>query len=313
MELASLLTFSNFLFVLSIGMIISAVIWLFGIYFMTIIILMPIQLIELILYTGLITLVTYSPTIFGDMAYVWAMLFTCGITATTVLTGYRTKLDSPTLFNFANMCIHGVVALYTKSSMTGFLSVCLLMALIGFQFGFGPGYVALGYSEPSVIPSATLASFIVMCGGAFVKINNIGGPIRLFMPGALWLGPLVYNLSMLILSSKYYNGVGDSAIGNSSKFGIYINMNILTIMSTLTSVFIGNMYDVSQLYGFAGTFMALFFLQKYGELMPHTVAAYAWGTLIIGILLYASNIYMRTEMMAGLAKYFNLLPAIPDV
>lgn len=303
MDIAGVITFSNFLFVLAIAMIVMAIIWLFGLYFVVIIASIPVVVIELILYATLSLCVWSAPGLFGNFAYIWGMLFAWGLSATTLLTGYRTNNDNTTLFYLINMFIHGVAGAHLQSSMICFSSVMFFMALIGFKFGFGVGYVVIGYDENDIIPSATLASLVVTFMGCFLKLNPISKIASLFVPGALWLGPLVFYVSLLILSSKYYPDKYNTQA--------YVNMNVITVIAGLCAVFFGNVYDISQLYGFGGTFFTIFLLEKYIELMPNIYEVYAWSTLALGIALYMANMYFRTELEnSGLDKYFHLLPAI---
>lgn len=140
MNILGLITFSNIIFVLSILMIVAASIWLFGIYFVAIIAILPVQTIELILYLGLGYSAYSSHVWFGpELGYIWALLFGAGLSATTLLTGVRSKSGNAFLFNFVNMMIHGLIGIHVGSTLICSVSVMFFMSLIGFQFGFGPG------------------------------------------------------------------------------------------------------------------------------------------------------------------------------
>lgn len=301
---SGLITFSNFTFVISIIMIVSAFAWLCGLYFVQIIVVMPIEVIELALY-GFLTLgIHLAPSLFGNLAYIWGLLFALGITATTVLTYRRfsTRTGILIYFNFVNMLIHAFVGVYLQSKMICFVSVAFFMSLIGFNMGVNPGLITVGYDDKRVAPSATFASAIVTLVGCYFKI--ISDPtMDLFVPGMLWLGPFVFNVSLLIMSSSYYY----------PKFSpVYTNMNILTILCGVSAVYFGNVLNISQLYGFGGTFFTIFLLEKYCEIMPNNSIVWAWSTLFFGALLYIINVHMRLEFDNGngLGKYFHILPII---
>lgn len=290
--LAGLLTFSNFTFVISIMMIVSTVVWLFGLYFIQIIATMPLQLIEIALYGFLSLGIHQAPVLFGNLAYIWGLLFAFGLTATTVLTGARTKTGNITLLDFVNMLIHGFVGVYLESKMICFVSVMFLMSLIGFNER---------HEEKNIAPSATFASAIVTFLGCYFKLHPIE-TLDLFVPGMLWLGPFVFYISLLIMSSLYYHNKFSPA---------YTNMNIITILCGVSAVYFGNVLDISQLYGFGGTFFTIFLLEKYCEIMPNNSIVWAWSTLFFGGLLYMFNVHMRLEFEKnGLDKYFHVFPFV---
>ena len=172
MDLLGLITFSNFIFVLSIAMIVCGAVWLFGIHFLSIVAILPVQVIELLLYGSLSFGIYRAPGFFGDLAHVWALLFACGLTATTLLTGARSKSGNTFLFNLVNMAIHGVTGAYVGSTLICGVSVAFLMAILGFDFGFGQGFIAVGYNERDIVPSATFVSGIVTFMSCFFKVNT---------------------------------------------------------------------------------------------------------------------------------------------
>ncbi len=300
MDLLGLITFSNVVFALSISMIVMGSVWLFGIHFLAIITLIPLHILELLLYGGLTYCINRAPDWFGELAYVWGFLFACGLSATTFLTMVRANINF-SVFNLVNVIIHGVVGVYLQSTMISFMAVVFFMALIGFNFALGQGFISLGYEEIDIIPSATFASGVVTLLGCYFKQHPFNH-VSLFVPGMLWLGPLVFYVSLLIMSSSLYHG---------SKNGPYVNMNLITVIAGVCALFFGNVYSISQLAGIGGTFFTIFLLEKYYELMPNRVETWAWSTLLLGIVLYTVNIHYRTEIENyGLYEYFHLLPPI---
>lgn len=309
-DITGLLSFSNFLFVISVLMIIAACMWLFRIYLLQILLLMSLEVIELILYGSFGYAIYKTPDVFGsEQGYIWGFCFAAGLTATTLITGLRTKSGNVDLFNFGNMMIHAIVSVYLKSSLIAATSVMFLMCFIGFSIGMGPGFVAFGYKDKDVISSATLASGIVTAIGTFLHIKltehlENGIPFtpflryaQLFTPGMVWFPPFVFFLSLLIVSSKYYSQ------------HVYVNNNIIAIGLYLVAVLLGNLYNISQITGFSGTFFVLYLCQKYFEIMPNKKEWWAWTLLIIGITLYVVNMYYRTTFEEyGLHAYFNLVP-----
>ena len=310
MNFLGLITFSNFMSVLSIIMIVSASIWLFGIYFAEIIAQLSLQTIEFSLYAILSGAIFFSNRLFHpETTFIWGLLFACGLTATTFLTVYRINNvnvnTNVSHFNFANMLIHGITGVYLNSSLISAVSVMFLMTLLGFEFGFGPGYVAVGYSHHNrgLIPSATFASGVVTAMGTFIRLNKssvdkISNRFNVFVPGMLWFGPFVFFVSLLIMSSSLYSSNRE-----------YVNNNIITLLLSLVAIFIGTVYNIPQLSGISGTFFSLFLLEKFCEFMPWQIELWAWYTLAIGVTLYVVNIYLLPELKKyELDRYFHLIP-----
>jgi hypothetical protein len=277
-----------------------AISWLFGIYFLIIINTIPQLFIEIIMYVGLSYLIVRSPDWFRDMSHIWGLLFTLLLTLATILTSARLQLDTMHVFYFVNMMINGFAGVYLLSTLICGVAVMWFMSLIGFQMGFGMGYISFGYGykNQDLIPSATIIAGIVTLAGCYLKNVNPISKLKLFVPGMLWLGPFVFFVSLLILSSRMY-----------ARSNQYIINNIITIICGLGALLYGNLYNVPQLIGYSGTFVSIFLLEKYCEIVPYNSTAHAWSALCLGIILYVVNMYYRVEIEKyGIYEYFHLLP-----
>lgn len=325
-DITGLLTFSNLIFVLSILMITSAFVWLFGIYLLQIVMHIPSEVLELAMYIGFGVSLAMTPYWFtSDITYIWGLLFSTFLTAATVITGLRIKGDNPQMFNFVNMLIHGTAGIYLESSLIASVSVMFMMGFIGFQVGFGPGFVAFGYKEKDIVASAALASGVVTIVGSFLRVELMNAiqynvpftPLlqlaQLFVPGMLWFGPFVFFISLLIVSMKHYS-CDFSPYHHLDRYSnVYFTNNFITIVASMIAILCGNLYNIPQLSGFSGTFFVLYLLEKYCELMPNRREVWAWTTLMIGIILYAVNVYYRAEFeRRGLFEYFHLMPPLDD-
>jgi len=320
-DITGLITFSNFVSIIAIMMIVGAIVWLFGAYFVRIIAHIPLGTLELVLYTGLSYAIYKTPSFFSeDTNYLWGLFFALGLTSTTMITGLRNDSKNISLLFLINMLIHAVVGIYLESSLVAAVSVIFLMDLIGFNIGVGLGFVLLGYSEQEYITSGTITSGLVTAIGAFLKIktdemNHIFAPVtlftqnceltrcHLFVPGMLWVGSFVFFVSLLIVSSSLYcnsikrstqKAISRSVSCASPFFGppdnVYLINNIITIVFSLTAILLGNLFNISQLMGFSGTFFILYIFFKYCEVMPKNREVWAWTTLVIGIVLYIVNV-----------------------
>lgn len=339
LDITGLITFSNFVSIISIMMIVGAIVWLFGTYFVQIALHVPLATLELMLYMSLSYAIYMTPSIFSnDNSYMWGLFFALGLTATTLLTAARSNSGNKQLFLLINMLIHAIAGIYLESSLIAAVSVIFLMNFIGFHMEIGPGFVLLGYDEQDYVASATITSGLVTALGTFLKIksdvmNQLFTPVtlftqnceltscHLFVPGMLWFGSFVFFLSLLIVSSSLYcKGINRTHKGNSrsdscaSPFfshpnDVYFINNIITIILSLVAILLGNLFNISQLSGFSGTFFILYIFTKYFEVMPKNREVWAWTTLLIGIVLYIVNVYYRAEFEKyGIHNYFQLFP-----
>ena len=313
----SLISISNLFMILAIILIVGGCTLLFRVYLTSILHVIPSVVLECLLYLSLGFAIYLSPQLFSpDISYIWGLLFAMGLSATTILPGFRSKTENIQLFYFINMLIHASVGMYLYSSLICSVSVAFFMTLIGFHIGFGNGYIVLGYTEKKVVASATMASGIVTCMGSLLRVsleNSIANStqlsplmqqMQLFVPGMIWLGPFVFFLSMLITSSKFY------CEGNE----LYVSNNMLNILMSVSAIILGNLYCIPQLSGFSGTFFAIFIAEKYIELVPNRTEVWAITSIMVGVLLYAFNVYFRIEFEKyGIYEYFHLMPPFPNI
>jgi hypothetical protein len=310
LDLTGYISFSNVIFVLSILMIILGAVWLFGLHILAIIAIIPLQTIEIILYIGLSICTYNAPQWFGNLAYIWCLLFGLGFSATTVLSAtlHADKTGSAAGLWLINMLIHAFIGIYVGSPMICGIAVLCFMYLIGFNFGFGGGFWVVGYGndDEGTIYSATFASGIVTTIGATIRINGFGvatSPMmknaQLFVPGALWIGPFVFFISLLIISSKWMH--------ERQIMQRYVNNNVVAIICYIVAVYIGNLYNINQLSGYGGTIFVLYLTQKYIEIMPNKSEVWAATIFVLGVIIYVANVYFRMEVeRLGLYEYFHL-------
>lgn len=302
----------DILSVLSILMIIGAGSWLFGIYVISIFFILPIQIIEFILYVSLGYSAYSSPDWFGsELGYIWALIFGAGLSATTILTRYRLKSGNVFLFNLINMLIHGAIGLHLRSTLICGVAVMFFMSLIGFSIGYKS-------NDHEIISSATFASGITTVLGTTIHIYSANiiadsDPFiknaELFIPGMLWFGPFVFFVTMIIASSHVYcnrHRRHDDSFNNVR----YCVNNIMTIICTISAVLIGNHYNIPQLFGICGTVFFIFLLEKFCEIASDRELL-AWTLFLSGIMLCLIDVHYRTEFEKyRFYDYFHLTPPL---
>jgi hypothetical protein len=114
--------------------------------------------------------------------------------------------------------------------------------------------------------------------------------IPVFQPGVFWLCGLVYAVSCLTLSCKYYN----SATSPNSWGGRYLIMQLVAIASGFAAIYIGSVYQIGVLQEIGGTFLALYLLEKFFEL-PWNKDVWAWAALSLALVLYGAATFAEAH------------------
>jgi hypothetical protein len=192
-------------------------------------------------------------------------------------------------FYLLNCVWHGILAGIFDSEMFAFVSIAMLMGFIGFSFVVGDLSIGFGFGERELIIPALISSLIVMvCGLILHFINNI---FNIFCSPMLWLGSFVCFTATSIVSSLYYQYERYS-YNNRVNYSIYTITQIGVVSLHLVTLFVGNVYNIHELYTMSGIFGVFYLLQKFIEIMPKSYAAFAWCGLIICSLMCASNYFM---------------------
>lgn len=276
-------TFTNILLVTACLMFTLAVIWLFGLYMLTILLAVPIGVYE-----------------FGCYAICgWAILAGAQVspsfTMATVLPGclgligclsfsHKRHVDESdrnfkeekyiSIYSSILFFVWGAVAIYYDSSIIGFMSVSAFMTAVGFICGMVPGVVYVGFENDEVVPQGTLAAFFVLLAHVVLSITNTTiNQLEPFRTGMEFLGTFVYFLGILIMASKYWS---------KKLYPIY---NLLAIVSGCAALYLGSVYGMGMLLGVGGTFFYLYLLEKYYEI-PWEGKGWAWSLLGLSIILY---------------------------
>jgi hypothetical protein len=185
------------------------------------------------------------------------------------------KLETSSLFSLTSV-VWAFLAIWLGSSVIGFLAVLALMVSLGFSVIVLPGVVGLGFDDDDVIPRATLAALVLV----IIHVASIVAPSVVpfwyvhFATGFAFIGTFVYFLGLLIMSSKWYSR---------ERWGI---TNLITVVSGVLAIYLGNVYDIPLLMGIGGTFFYLYIIELYYEI-PWDGAGWAWSLLGLAGLLYA--------------------------
>ncbi len=178
------------------------------------------------------------------------------------------------------------VAIAYESRLIGTMSVAALQSALGFSVLVAPLCVGIGFRSRDVIPRSMASAFVLLGAALTLEIQGVKHPtVAVFLPGAIFLGTFVYFVGLLIVSSKLYPWPDKERSG-------YPAMQILTVVSGLTALAIGSVWEVGSLRGVGGSFFFLYVLEKFFEL-PWKRAGWAWGSLCLALLLYGAAFVAR--------------------
>jgi hypothetical protein len=298
----NLVTFTNIMLTLAALMFVVAVGWLIGLYFLVILMYIPKEVYEILLYAVCVTLLTTSDRIgaWVGLDPIWFVFPAClglfgALWVTYGLHIANTKGTNPfdrgwlywgngksgnaelnftTFSSLICMVVWGAVAVLHQSELIAFISTMALMSFLGFSFFVAPFCIGLGYDDEDKIARTTFAAFLVLMVGVATRISGLDlGKFQVFAYSFIWLGTLVYFCSLLIVANKWY-----------SKDNYWL-MTVVTLASGLAALYLGSVYDISVLQKMGGTFFFIWLIEKYFEI-PWGAKGAAWAMLLGAILLY---------------------------
>lgn len=280
----------------------TAIIWLFGHYFLELILLIPAEAWEGVLWVGFCGL-AYCAS-FVDPAWQLAILMptAIGFMGATALTCHlhgkgTDNFEVPSLMLAV---VWGVMAVAFGSHVLGFMTVMALITALGFICGHFPGCVWIGFYNDSVVSRATAAAgAMLFLHVLFTVTGTLAQPLAVFREGMSFMGSFVYYLGILIMSSKYwcYNTVqGDDQRWRTggTDWRLYGVMQALVLGSGISALYFGSVFGMSAMLGFGGTFFMLYILEKYYEL-PWSGVGWAWSLLGLGGILYGMGMFIKTH------------------
>lgn len=241
---------------------------------------------EVIIYAvciGLIAIGNVWPAFLGCLGLIG------GFTLSLKLHAPKDAKGGPTVLSALCLVAFTVVALLYKSSLIGFMSVAALESLLGFSVLVLPLCIGIGFRDEDAMARGTVASFVLLAAGVAIGLVAKYSPghevlpyVMPFQSGLLWLGTFVYFTGMLIISSRWYATKGN-----------FWPLQILTILSGIGAVYLGQVLDVGILSGIGGTFFVIYLLEKYVEVTWKRVH-FAWG-LVGGALLLGGAAFFANQ------------------
>ena len=298
------LTFVNVMWFTGGAFIVMAFMWLFGHYFLTLILAVPERIWEVVLY-GICGGLIYSGTRLDPDYALYPVLLGClGLIGCVWLTHYihfdgrawKTSygrygrvenvntVPMKTYQAFLTVA-WAAVAIYFNSPVIGFMAVAMLMTFLGFMIGMWPGVIYTGFENDKVMPQATSSAGLILL--VHVLLTALGKSPEYLAPfrdGMAFLGSFVYFLGLLIMSSDWTYKKWS---------GTYNMMQVVTVVSGVAALYIGNVYGIGFLCGVGGTLFYIYLLEKYYEI-PWKGVGWAWSLLGLGGILYGFSVFAQT-------------------
>lgn len=289
-----MLTFVNIVWVSAAILGIAAIVWLFGLYFLALIMIVPKEA-WLVICT-----ILCGALIFGGLkvespyGLSMALPGCLGLIGCLALFHHIVFDDEEILSPYAWFLaiVWAGVALLYGSHVIGFFAVMALLTALGFIMGMIPGVIYMGFNEDEYIPRTTFAAGLITLFWVLLRITGTTDPrLDVFREGMMVCGTFVYFIGMLIWSSKWccmdrsYHSV------NLLK---YLTLQIVMVVSGVLAVYLGSVYQIGFLLGIGGTVFYIYLLEKYYEI-PWKGAGWAWSTLGLAGILYAFATFAKAN------------------
>lgn len=282
-----IVSFSNIVAILAGIVVVISLAVLLGIYMLPILVSIPAIFWEILFYvfsTFLMIMVHNSWIIFlGCLSFVATL-------ACTIKLHYSNSRYSALAANWICFFVWTFVAIYQQHREAGYLAVMALESSLGFVILVGELVIMIGFHDEKVIPSATIASFILVLIGTVLHIQQKSNILTIpFTRPSIFVGTFVYFIGMLILSSRLYNGRRRNIIG-------MCLLQVIMFLSGLGSMFVGPMFGIPFIQEVGGTMFVIWLLEKYVEIAPWKNTTTVAGSLLgFGLLLYGFAYFLQNN------------------
>ena len=280
------ISFANIIAVLAGVIVMISLTILIGIYIIPLIASLPSTIWETLFY-----LISFYLMIFVHNS--WVIFFGClGFLATlafSIKSHFRTNKYSGLVASWMCFFAWTFVAIYQQHREAGYLAIMALESAFGFVVFVGELVIMIGFQNEKIIPSGTIASFILILIGIILHVQRRSNILTTpFTEPLLFLGTFVYFIGLLILSSRLYTRQ------NEGQFKTWF-LQFITFFSGLAAMFFGPMFEIPFIQAIGGTMFVIWLLEKYIEIVPWKtklkVVLSLWG---YGLLLYGCAYFLKT-------------------
>ncbi|MEK7627872.1 MAG: hypothetical protein AAB421_00430 [Patescibacteria group bacterium] len=156
--------------------------------------------------------------------------------------------------------VWGGVAVFYGMSEVGFLTMAAVMGVLGYTVVVSPFCYGFGFKDDDQIATGSSAALLILSAYTVQHIFFPGAPawVKVFAPGAFWLGSLVSFTGILIMSNVWY--------GRGAERSNYGLMQAVALVIYLGGVFAGMTFGINPLAGMAGFFFVFWVAAKFIEI-----------------------------------------------
>lgn len=170
----------------------------------------------------------------------------------------------------------GMIAIYYESVIIGFLTVAAFVATIGISNIMPILLSVIGFSKKDIAPRILILAFLLLLIFIAGETLQIEGAYRIFERGVYSIGAYAFFGALEIMASRRYHR---------KNRGRFWRWQIISIIAGVSAIFVGIFWEISALTQVGGTFLLFYILEKYIEI-HNWRKHWAWAGLGLGILLY---------------------------
>jgi hypothetical protein len=281
------ISFSNIIAILAAIIVIIALTVLIGIFVIPILVYIPAIVWQILFYIISFYLMIFTSNswliFLGCLAFVASLSF-------TITFHHSGGRNIGLLGSWICCVVWTMVAIYQQNREAGYLAVMALESSLGFVLFVGQLIIMIGFQNEKVIPSATIASFILLLIGCILHIQQQANFLTIpFTRPLLFIGTFVYFLGMLIITSRFYSE------WDGRKYLFWL-LQLITFFSGLATMFFGPMLEIPFIQAVGGTMFVIWLLEKYVEFTPWKGVFTVTGSLLgFGVLLYGFAYFLKTN------------------
>ncbi len=289
-------TFVNIIWLFASLMIVLAFAYIFTTYILPFLFLIPVTVYELLLYVACFGLLYIAHDRFNpDVGQFVAMPSLLGLLPLGTwsyerhVVNRRHRTDDkkserrfndyrlPLLFQHSAMlAVYIVAAIIFDSEIIGFFAVVEFLIVIGLA---GVPELIAGILRQKLSDSLEEIGLIVSLSLMLVYIVGetlgIDGAYLLFEPAVFYIGTYIYFTLLAVVASRFYRR-------ERARFWFW---QVAAIVSGIGALFVGIMLEIDTMQESGGTFLLIYLIEKYIEMM-NWGRHWAWAMLGLGLLLY---------------------------
>jgi len=194
------------------------------------------------------------------------------------------------------------LAIYYQSNLIGYLVVCAIYAVLGFNIAcYGLCY-CIGFTKKEALHRCVASSILLLSIFTILRIQGFERNILLpFGSAVSVIGSLVLFLGLLIYSSKYYRYHANYRYHHAQSF---IVRQVYMIVSLLVVLLVGSLFNFEGMFNTGIVFLVLYLIEKYTEI--HLEADFSGWVLIfiLSVFLYKAALWLH-QNPAFVASLFN--------